>query len=150
MESRNSLKRVFYLSPSALGERAVRLAHEDGALDSDQVCVRKLEHGEPGGQHLGLGLGVEAGPEVGDDVGVGGTPQVVGQVVIGVLNIPTASSCSGYFEQLAFNPKNFPPFPPTINLQTVPTNVFVQNQGFVITHFTHKALHPAIFESFSI
>ena len=70
METRNSLKRVFYLSPSALGERAVRLAHEDGALDFDQVCVRKLEHGEPGGQQLGLGLGVEAGSEVGDDVGV--------------------------------------------------------------------------------
>ena len=97
METRNSLKRVFYLSPSALCERAVCLAHEDGALDPDQVCVRKLEHGEPGGQHLGLGLGVEAGSEVGDDVGVRGTPQVVRQVVVGVLNIPT-TSCSGYLE----------------------------------------------------
>ena len=92
-----NLLNIFYLSPSALCERAVCLAHEDGALDSDQVCVRKLEHGEPGGQHLGLGLGVEAGPEVGDDVGVRGTPQVVRQVVVGVLDIPT-TSCSGYLE----------------------------------------------------
>ena len=66
---------VFYLSPSALCERAVCLADEDGALDPDQVCVRKLEHGEPGGQQLGLGLGVEAGSEVGDDVGVEAHPR---------------------------------------------------------------------------
>ena len=103
------LLNVFYLSPSALCKRAVCLADEDSALDPDQVCVRKFEHGEPGGQHLGLSLGVEAGSEVGDDVGVRGTPQVVSQVVVGVLNIPT-TSCSGYLvNSISFSFQKFPP-----------------------------------------